>query len=280
MNISVADFQTYWAESLETQVQAGEYDAVFFDSASPALLQAECSGTDPRLAGTAARYTTFVDLGNTTWIDAWQTWMSALNTTLAAQGIPLIPNTSAFITGWDNTNYGLTAGIFAEGFAGTDFAETDWEASTNELLSLAAASKIMILQNYLSDPSDVATRLYYLGNYLLVKGQSTYLDYFAAGPFEWYPEWTIDLGAPTTAPTTSVADLLDQGVYRRDFAGGSVLVNPSSTSVTVPLGGAYQHVVPSGGGAVDASGDEPGTVTTMSVTSVTVAATSAAIVLH
>jgi hypothetical protein len=166
MNISVADFQTYWAQSLEAQVQAGEYDAVFFDSASPALLQAECSGTDPRLAGTAARDTTFADLGNTTWIDAWQTWMSALNTTLAAQGIPLIPNTSAFITGWDNTNYGVTAGIFAEGFAGTDFAETDWEASTNELLSLAAAGKIMILQNYLTDSSDVATRLYYLGNYL------------------------------------------------------------------------------------------------------------------
>jgi len=74
--------------------------------------------------------------------------------------------------------------------------------------------------------------------------------------------------------------LLDQGVYRRDFAGGSVLVNPSSASVTVALGGTYQQVVPSGGGAVDANGDEPGTVTMMSVTSVTVAATSAAIVLN
>ena len=56
----------------------------------------------------------------------------------------------------------------------------------------------MILQNYLGAPSDVATRMYYLGNYLLVKGHHTYLDYFAAGPLEWYPEWAIDLGAPTT----------------------------------------------------------------------------------
>ena len=49
--------------------------------------------------------------------------------------------------------------------------------------------------------------MYYLGNYLLVKGHQTYLDYFAGGPLEWYPEWAIDLGTPTSASTTNVADL-------------------------------------------------------------------------
>ncbi len=280
MNVSVAAFQAYWAEALVEQVKAGQYDAIFFDSASPALLQGECSAADPRLAGTAARDTTFADLGNTTWIDAWQTWMAALEATLVAQGIPLIPNTSAFVTGWDNTNYGLTAGIFAEGFAGTGFAQSDWEASTNELLVLAAAGKIMILQNYLSQPTDVATRLYYLGNYLLVKGRHTYLDYFAGGPLEWYPEWTVDLGAPTTPAPANVSALLSDGVYRRDFAHGSVLVNPSSSPVTVTLGGTYQHVVPAGGGAVGTSGAEPGSLTMTAVTSVTVGATTAEIVLN
>ncbi len=198
MNVSVSGFQQYWAQSLATQVADGQYDAIFFDSASPALLQGECGGgganQDPRLAGTAAHDTTFAELGNTTWIDAWQTWIAALSSTLAAQGIPLIPNTGPFTTGWDTTDYGLTPGIFSEGFAGTGFAESDWQASTDELLKLAAAGKVMILQNYLSDRSDVATRLYYLGNYLLVKGASTYLDYFANGPLEWYPEWKVDSG--------------------------------------------------------------------------------------
>ena len=136
----------------------------------------------------------------------------------------------------------------------------------------------MILQNYLGDPGDVATRLYYLGNYLLVKGHHTYLDYFAAGPLEWYPEWAVDLGAPTTAQTTKVSDLLSGGVYRRDFAKGSVLVNPSGSPVTVSITG--NQLVPSGGGAVDTAGDVPGTTTTNAVTSVTLAATSAAIVLN
>ncbi len=118
----------------------------------------------------------------------------------------------------------------------------------------------------------------YLGNYLLVKGHHTYLDYFAAGPLEWYPEWAIDLGAPTTA-ATDVTALASGGVYRRDFANGSVLVNPTSSAVNVSLGGTYNQVVPSGGGAVDANGDTPGTLSMQSVTQVSVGATAAVLVL-
>ena len=163
--------------------------------------------------------------------------MSALNDTLAAKGIPLIPNTGAFITGWDTTDYTRTAGIFSEGFADPRFAVGDWTASTNELLKLASLDRIMILQNYLAATTEVAKRMYYLGNYLLVKGHHTYLDYFAAGPLEWYPEWGIDLGAPTAAPATDVTALASGGVYRRDFAKGSVLVNPTSSPVTVTIAG-------------------------------------------
>ncbi len=280
MNVSNPDFQQYWATSLAAQVKAGDYDGIFFDSASPALLQAECAAVDPRLAATAARDTQFSELGGQTWIQAWQSWITALNGALAAQGIPLIPNTSAFVTGWDNTDYTLSAGAFVEGFADPKFAESDWQASTNELLKLAAADKIMILQNYLQATTDVTTRLYYLGNYLLVKGHHTYLDYFSsAGPFEWYPEWEANLGAPVTSGSVA-SDLLKNGVYRRDFANGSVLVNPSSAPVTVALGGTFQHLVPSGGGAVDTSGAPSGTLSMPAVTSLDIAATSAEIILH
>ncbi|HEY4105839.1 MAG TPA: putative glycoside hydrolase, partial [Polyangiaceae bacterium] len=66
MNVSNPDFQAYWAKSLADQVAAGQYDGIFFDSASPALLQAECGAVDPRLAATAARDTQFSELGNQT----------------------------------------------------------------------------------------------------------------------------------------------------------------------------------------------------------------------
>jgi hypothetical protein len=279
MNVSNAGFDAYWADSLAKQVAAGEYDAIFFDSASPALLQGECGAADPRLAGTAAATTTFSELGGKTWIAAWEAWITSLNATLAAKGIPLLPNTSAFVTGWDTTDYSLSAGAFVEGYADPSFVESDWKASTNELLKLSRLDKIMILQNYLSGPDDVAKRFYYLGNYLLVKGKHTYLDYFAAGPLEWYPEWTIDLGAPVAGPAANVDALASAGVYRRDFAKGSVLVNPSGAAVTVPLGATMKRVVPSGGGAVDATGAEPGSITTTDVTTIDVAATSAEILL-
>jgi hypothetical protein len=279
MNLNDAGFASYWESSLEMQVAAGQYDGIFADSASPALLQGEVGNQDPRLAGTGAKDTPIAEWGGMTYIQVWQTWIKKLNDDLAAKGIPLIPNTGAFTTSWDNTDYSLTAGIFSEGYADLSFAETDWQASTNELLSLAAKGKIMILQNYLGAPTDLAKRIYYLANYLLVKGNRTYLDYFASGPLEWYPEWTIDLGAPTTTGAT-VADLLKGGVYRRDFAKGTVLVNPSPAPVNVALGASMKQVTPVGGGAIDSAGSTPGSITTMSVTSVSVAATGAVILLN
>jgi hypothetical protein len=278
MNLTDPGFAAYWESSLEAQVAAGQYDGVFFDSASPALLQAEVGGQDARLAGTGARDSAIAEWGGETYIQGWEAWIKPLNDDLAAKGIPLIPNTGPFVTGWDDTNYALTAGIFSEGYADTGFVESDWQASTNMLLSLASQGKIMILQNYLSDPTDTATRLYYLANYLLVRGDHGYLDYFATGPLEWYPEWGLDLGAPVTTGMT-VSDLLQGGVYRRDFAKGSALVNPSPSPVTVTLGATMQQVVPMGGGPIDSAGDTPGSITMTPVTSVTVPATGAAILL-
>src|SRR5262249_52857387 len=44
MNVANSAFQAYWEKSLEDQVKAGDYDGIFFDSASPALLQGEVGG--------------------------------------------------------------------------------------------------------------------------------------------------------------------------------------------------------------------------------------------
>jgi len=57
-------------------------------------------------------------------------------------------------------------------------------------------------------------------------------------------------------------------------------LNPSSAPVTVSLGGTFRRVVPGGDGAVDATGTAPGSLTTTDVTSVTVAPTSAELLLR
>ncbi len=279
MNLGDSGFAAYWAQSFIAQAKAGDYDGVFADSASPALLQAEAQDPpEPRLQGTGARDTAIAELGGETYIQAWQTFMTGLDAALGAQGLPLIPNTSAFTTGWDTTNYELTAGAFIEGFADPSFALADWQHSTNQILDLAAQHKIVIVQNYLASTGDVATRLYYLANYLLVRGDRTYIDYFAGGPLEWYPEWTVDLGAPATTGAT-VADLAVGGAYEREFANGWAVVNPGGSSVTLTFPSGARLVMPQGGGAIDAAGDEPGTIADAAGTSVTLAPQTAAIVL-
>jgi hypothetical protein len=45
----------------------------------------------------------------------------------------------------------------------------------------------------------------------------------------WNPAWTTAIGAPTGAMTQV------GGSYVRDYSGGYVVVNPSQSTVTVPL---------------------------------------------
>jgi hypothetical protein len=279
MNLGDAGFVAYWKQSFLAQAAAGDYDGVFADSASPDLLQWEAqSPAEPRLAGTGVRDTAITELGGKTYIQAWQTFIADLDAALAGQGLALIPNTGSFTTSWDTTDYSLTAGVFVEGFADPSFAPADWQRSMNQVLALVAKHKIVIAQNYLAAATDVAKRLYYLANYLLVRGDRTYLDYFAAGPLEWYPEWDVDLGAPTTSAAT-VADLAAGGAYQRAFANGWAVVNPGTTSVTLTFPAGARQVVPQGGGAVDGSGATSGSVSYAPATSLTLAPATAAIVL-
>ena len=111
-----------------------------------------------------------------------------------------------------------------------------------------------------------------------MSGDRTYLDYFAAGPLEWYPEWSVDVGAPvTTAP--NVDALAVAGAYQREFAAGWAVVNPGDTAVTLTFPAGARQVVPQGGGAVDAAGDTPGTIAYAAATSLTLVAHSGAVVL-
>jgi hypothetical protein len=85
MNLLDPGFASYWERSLEQQVAAGQYDGIFFDSASPALLQSEAQNPpEPRLQMTGARDTAIAEWGGKTYIQGWQSWKSTLNDALAA----------------------------------------------------------------------------------------------------------------------------------------------------------------------------------------------------
>jgi hypothetical protein len=279
MNVSEPGFREYWRDSLIRQVENGDYDAVFLDSASPALLQGEVSSADVRLAATAARTRTFDELGGRSWITAWQDWIADLDRSLSASGIPLIPNVGGLTTTWDNTDYSLTAGVFCEGFLDPRFSTADWKAAADQTLGLIRRDKIVILQNYLPSPGDVARRRFLLASYLLVKGARTYVAYFASGPLEWYPEWDLDLGAAQKT-AASLDDLSWHGIYRRDFDKGIVLVNPGTSAVQVKLDATFKRIELGGGGAVSRDGKVSGRVDTTPVSALEIGANSAEILLR
>jgi putative glycosyl hydrolase-like family 15 (GHL15) protein len=280
MNISDPGFRAYWRDSLIAQVRSGDYDGIFLDSASPALLQWEARvPEDPRLLGRGVRTNIFPELGGKTWIAAWQEWIADLNGALAVKGIPLIPNVGTLTTSWDNSDYSLTEGVFCEGFLDPKFATADWEAAIDQTLSLVARNKIVILQNYLrSADNRLSKRRYLLANYLLVKGTRTYLAYFASR-LDWYPEWELDLG-PAQKTAARASDLLWNGVYRRDFTNGVVLVNPATTPVSITLERPLKRLEPQGGGAVAPDGTVTGSLATTTVTTLTLEPTSAEILLR
>jgi len=144
-------------------------------------------------------------------------------------------------------------------------------------MAIAAAGKIVIEQNYLSGTSDVQRRLYYLANYLLVKGKRTYLFYFADSTLEWYPEWEIDLGAPVAAPS-NVDALAWQGVTAETSPKAACWSTPHLGRLA-HAGRAMQQIDPQGGGAVSADGAVTATVATTSVTSFSLAPGSGAVLL-
>jgi len=262
------------------QVADGEYDGVFLDSASPALLQGEArSPADPRLFADGVRTNTFDELGGKSWIAAWQDWIADLDRSLSTKGIPLIPNVGGLVTTWDNTDYSLTAGVFCEGFLDPGFTPADWKAAADQTLALVRRNKIVILQNYLASADDVARRRFLLASYLLVKNARTYIAYFASDPLEWYPEWNLDLGAAQTRAAT-MDDLSWNGMYRRDFDNGIVLVNPGTSAVRVNLGATFKRTEPVGGGAVSSDGTVSGHVDTVPVTTLEIGAKSAEILLR
>ena len=94
-----------------------------------------------------------------------------------------------------------------------------------------------------------------------------------------HPEWDLDLGRAVSTART-VDDYLRDGVYRRDFQRGLVLVNPTDLPREVAFPTPVRRVEPQGGGAVGADGIPFGTIRTTLLDRIVVPARSAELLLR
>jgi hypothetical protein len=276
MDLNDPTYRAWWSGKVIEQLTVNQDDGVFADSFSI-----------PNYLGP---YSPALPTVDSSFESSWATEMHAFTDYMRGQlaGRWLwIPNVGSWITTRDPSDYSNVDGAMLEGFAegGNEsyYALGDWQLQMNRTLGLVNAGKIVIGQTY-PNGSDVNERLFVLGTYLLIKGNHTYVNLESYGSaIQWQPEYGINLGVPTDPVPSTISTLYNSSwnVYVRHYAGGMVLVNPSSTdSGSIALGGTFYQVTPSNGGPVPSSGIAPGSLSYTAVSSVDVCADCAAILLN
>jgi Hypothetical glycosyl hydrolase family 15 len=109
-----------------------------------------------------------------------------------------------------------------------------WSFQMRLLSEAQARRKIFIAVTY-GQVDDVAAMHYARASFLLfARGRRSAMTYSTGcGGDSWSPEWTASLGRPR-GRSFRVGP-----AWRRNFTGGTVVVNPSSAPVTIPLGASY-----------------------------------------
>jgi hypothetical protein len=294
-------WQQYTLNQVLQNIAATGSNGWFADSYTYGLGGAGYDGTIPtRYQGTNAANPAAWP-GGVTWTTQLGNWAQTIENAFArynaANGTnyQFLPNLDGRTTSWEPRWYDNANGVpFIDGAFLESFGQAtdtyDWTFSMNQGLNLTDNGKIVIMQPYPSaDPSTPAGQQqvnFFLGTYLLLKGDETYLNIDYGGGVQYYPQYELNLGAAVSPLQSNVSGYLWNGVYRRDFQNGFVLVNPGTTTYTLNLGGNYRLVQGTGGGTmtdadVDANGNYVGaSLTYQNVNSITLTGGSAAIFLN
>lgn len=273
-------FPDYWLQTALQRMRDNEDDGCFADSYTQDILMNQLQPPTPL----------FTDVARNK-----RDWLPQLNRygAFCAAGFHrqperfyYLPNLGGLVTTWDHvTELAVGDGGMNEGFCasgpGQYYSVDDWKLQMSRLLGLAAHGKILLCQTSIAG-ANADHRWFVVGSFLLTKGRHSYLNMFQNSSLEWYLEYEVPLGPYLEEPKKNVSDywVSAWGVYRRDYAGGMVLVNPGAQPVTIAdLGGTFRLVEAQGGGPVDADGHVTGHLTFRTVTSLTLPAHSARVLL-
>jgi len=286
MNITNETYYQYLLNNLVYQCTSTGYDAIFFDSYSMACVYSFTNGNYINFGGGSNVPYDFTQyqnpqLGGLTWVQASEEYVSRMNKDLNKRGIWLLPNLGDMTTSWDPIDYAYSNGGMLEatpihpdnsGNIGDTYYLYNWIQSMSRTMFLTQKDRVIFLQPYLDNVNNLDYRMFVIGEYLLVKGNYTYINLSTSGQFQasWYPEYEINLGAPVQtnvipdALFTPWKESIDKAVlnykvgnlFIRRFEKGMVILNPNNTAqpYTVPTDKSYQMAVASGGGTVPEAG--------------------------
>lgn len=212
-----------------------EFDIWFFDNAlsRPAAKRADWDGDGVDDAQTDARIATEYRKGHAAH------WLAARN--LYPKGI--------FIGNSDDVSSpeysGRLEGVFLEALIGASWSMERWQGWRAVMERYRSAMKHTksphIVGFNVHGASDDYQKLRYgLASSLLDDGYFSYTDESRGyGSVVWFDEYDANLGMPVELPPI---EPWANGVYRRNFQSGTVLVNPEPYPVAVTIEAGYRHI--------------------------------------
>jgi putative glycosyl hydrolase-like family 15 (GHL15) protein len=237
MDVGNAGYQAKWLSNVLADLQVGGWDGVFMDD-TDADMGYHLNGQ------TISRYPT-----GSAWRAATRSMLANVGPALQSAGFLAVPNLyTPWLPEYDAQAtwrdwIGLTSGAAQEYYSkwGSDssswFSGSDWTFRQQFQAITEQAGKIFLGITY-SPKSDTRSMTWARANFLLFDDPADHgaLVYEFSDPESqdpYAPQWTAEVGSPTGARFQVGA------AWRRNFTGGTVLVNPSSSTVTVSLDKAY-----------------------------------------
>ena len=288
MNISNENYYRFLVNNLEYQCNSTGYKSIFFDSFAMGVVYSFTRynyinyGAGNNVPQQFTQYQN-PQLGGLTWLQASEEFISRMNKDMNRRGIWLLPNHGNMTTSWDPLDYALTNGGMLEGVPmkpdnSRNVSDPsylyDWIQSISRTMYLTQKDRVIILQPSIDNVNNLNYRLFVIGEYLMVRGNYTYLNLNISGQSQasWYPEYEIDLGAPSQTyviPDTlftpskenidrALLNYKEGDLFIRRFEKGMVILNPNNSTrqYTVPTDKAYKAAVIAGGGTVPETGIE------------------------
>jgi len=238
MDVGNPGYQQRWAENVVADVKAQGWDGVFIDNVNPTMkYYAEVSSV--------AKYPT-----DEAYAAATQSALAAITPRLRAAHMLVFANFGSWsdydatVTPWLKYVDGAMEEMFAK-FDPTMGAgyrdEAEWTRQLEELQETQRQGKVFLAITH-STANDEAAALFGWASVLLgAQGKAAYEMAETYADETWFPEYEYDIGQPLGAESRDA-----NGVHRRVFTSGLVLVNPTDAAQTVDLDGTY-----SGSGLTD-----------------------------
>jgi hypothetical protein len=228
MDVGKRSYQDRWAANVGADMRANGWDGVFVDDTNASQSWHLCGRT-------IAKYPT-----DAAYASATRSFLATVGPALTSRGFLVIPNiylpysSNALATwlDWISFTSGGMQEFWSKWGTGTTghFIGNDWTYRQQFLAATQRAGKVFLGLTY-APATDVRSMRYARSTFLLDwdGGRSALLLEFGSGVDPTASDWMTDIGLPRGSRYAVGA------AWRRDYSGGTVLVNPSSSTVWVAL---------------------------------------------